>query len=55
VRTAVTAVALVLVSALGLLTVFVLLTQGPDLLTVISIAVVAVLGVGIFGALREPG
>jgi hypothetical protein len=53
VRTAVTVVALALIGALGLLTVFVLVAEGPDLLTAISVVVVAVLAFGVFGALRE--
>lgn len=51
---AITAVALVFVCVLGFLTVFVLLTNGPDVLTLLSVLLVAVLGFGIFGALTEP-
>jgi hypothetical protein len=54
VRLAVTVAALVFVGALGLGTVYVLLTEGPDILTLASVIVVALLGFGIFGALTEP-
>jgi hypothetical protein len=54
VRSAVTVAALVFVGALGLGTVYVLLTEGPDILTLASVLVVALLGFGIFGALTEP-
>jgi hypothetical protein len=53
VRTAVTAVALVFVCAMAFATVYVLLTEGPDLLSLIGVLVVALLSFGIFGALSE--
>jgi hypothetical protein len=46
--------ALVLWMALAFLTMYVLFTSGPDFLVVLSILVVAVLGIGIFGALGDP-
>jgi len=46
--------AFVLVSVLLALTVYVAVVQGPDVLTVLSLLVLAMLGFGIFGALREP-
>ena len=53
-RLAVTVAALAFVGTLGFATVFVLLTEGPDILTLASVIVVALLGFGIFGALTEP-
>jgi hypothetical protein len=53
VRTALTAIALVFVSALAALTVYVLMLEGPDVLTALGVLVVAVLAFGIFGALTE--
>ena len=41
-----------LVVALAVLTVAVAVILGPDILTVLSLLVLAILGVGIFGALR---
>ena len=46
VRTAVTAVALVFVCAMAFATVYVLLTEGPDLLSLIGVLVVALLAFG---------
>ena len=46
--------ALLLWIALAFLTLYVLFTSGPDFLVILSILVVAVLGIGIFGALGEP-
>jgi hypothetical protein len=46
--------AFVLVSILLALTVYVAVVQGPDVLTILSLLVLAMLGFGIFGALREP-
>jgi hypothetical protein len=54
VRLAVTVAAFAFVGALGFGTVYVLLTEGPDILTLASVIVVALLGFGIFGALTEP-
>jgi hypothetical protein len=53
-KTAITAIALVFTSALGFMTVYVLLRSGPDLLTLVSLIVVALLAFGILGALTEP-
>jgi hypothetical protein len=46
--------AFVLVAVLLALTVYVAVVAGPDVLTVLSLLVLAMLGFGIFGALREP-
>jgi hypothetical protein len=46
--------ALMLWIVLAFLTLFVLFTSGPDMLVLISLLVVAILGVGVFGALGEP-
>ena len=53
-KTAITAVALVFVCAMAFATVYVLLTEGPDLLSLIGVLVVLLLSFGIFGALSEP-
>jgi ABC-type sulfate transport system permease component len=45
--------ALVLVGVLGLLTAYTLVHNGVDLLALVSLLVLAVLGFGIFGALRS--
>lgn len=50
-RRAVGLVALLLWGLLAFLTVFVLFTSGPDPLVLISLLVVALLGVGVFGAM----
>ena len=52
-RHLITFVAFVLWAALTGLTLYVLFTEGPDVLVFISLIFVAVLGVGIFGALNE--
>jgi len=52
-RKAVLVTALAVIAVLMFLTLFVLFTSGPDMLVLISILVLAVLGVGIFGALGE--
>jgi len=54
-RTAITAIALVFTCALGFMTVYVILDSGPDVLTGLSVIVVALLAFGILGALTEPG
>jgi hypothetical protein len=43
-----------LVVVLAGLTVYVAIRNGPDVLTVLSAMILAMLGFGIFGALREP-
>jgi hypothetical protein len=53
-RIAVTVLVLVFICAMAFATVYVLLTEGPDLLTLIGLLVVAVLSLGVFGALTEP-
>jgi len=54
VRTAITAAALVFCCAFGFMTVYVMLTSGPDLFTGLSLIVLALLAFGILGALTEP-
>jgi len=46
--------ALGLVVVLAVLTISVAVILGPDILTLLSLLVLAILGFGIFGALREP-
>ncbi len=53
VRRLIAALAFLLWAALAFLTLFVLFTDGPDVLVFISLVVVATLGIGIFGALDE--
>lgn len=53
VRRLIAAVALILWLALTGLTLYVLFTEGPDVLVFISLIVAATLGLGIFGALNE--
>jgi hypothetical protein len=43
-----------LVVVLAVLTLSVAVILGPDILTLLSLLVLAILGFGIFGALREP-
>ena len=52
-RTAITALALLLVCGLGFLTVYVIFLEGPNVLSALSVIVVAVLAFGIFGALSD--
>ena len=54
VRLAVTAVALLFICAMAFATVYVLLTEGPDLLSGIGVLIVALLAFGVLGALSEP-
>jgi hypothetical protein len=54
VRSAVTIVALVFVCGFGFMTLYVLLRNGPDLLTGLSLIVLALMAFGILGALTEP-
>jgi hypothetical protein len=54
----ITAVAFLLWAVLTFLTLFVLFTSGPDVLVLLSLLVLAILGMGVFGALgeaRRPG
>ena len=53
-KTVVTAVALLFIGAMAFATVYVLIKEGPDVLTLIGLVVVAVLSLGVFGALSEP-
>ena len=53
-RQIVLAVALVFTLALGGLTIEVAINQGVDILTVLSLLVLALFGFGILGALRHP-
>jgi hypothetical protein len=53
-RTVITAAALIFVCAFGFMTVYVMLTTGPDLFTGLSLIVLALLTFGILGALTEP-
>ena len=46
--------ALLLWVVLAFLTLFVLFTSGPSFLVIVSILVVALIGIGVFGALGEP-
>jgi hypothetical protein len=46
--------ALSLVVVLAVLTISVAVILGPDILTLLSLLVLAILGFGIFGALRQP-
>jgi hypothetical protein len=43
-----------LVVVLAVLTISVAVILGPDILTLLSLLVLAILGFGIFGALRQP-
>jgi hypothetical protein len=54
VRAVVTLVALVFVCCFGFMTLYVLLRSGPDLLTGVSLIVLALMAFGILGALTEP-
>jgi hypothetical protein len=53
-RSAITIGALLFCCVLGFLTVYVMLVDGPDVLTVLSLIVLALMGFGIVGALTEP-
>ena len=53
-RTAIAVGALLFCCVFGFLTVYVMLTSGPDLLTVLSFIVLALFAFGIIGALTEP-
>ena len=51
---AVLASALAFIALLGALTIAVVVETGPDILTVVSLLVLAMFGFGIVGALRHP-
>ncbi len=53
-RTTLLVVVLVFVAALLALTVHALVAGGPDVLTLLSVVVLVLLGVGVVGALRQP-
>ena len=53
-RSVITVVALLFVCAFGFLTLYVLLDSGPDVLTGLSLIVLALMAFGILGALTEP-
>jgi hypothetical protein len=53
VRSLIAVLAFLLWAALTFLTLYVLFTEGPDVLVFLSLVFVAILGVGIFGALNE--
>ena len=53
-RTAITAAALIFCCAFGFMTVYVMLTTGPDLFTGLALIVLALMAFGILGALTEP-
>ena len=53
-RVVVTLVALVFVCGFGFMTLYVMLRSGPDLLTGVSLIVLALMAFGILGALTEP-
>ncbi len=53
-RTAILVGALAMIAILGGLTIAVAVRSGPDPLTVLSLLVLALFGVGVLGALREP-
>ncbi len=52
-RRLIMALAFVLWAVLTFLTLYVLITEGPDVLVLLSLMFVTILGVGIFGALNE--
>ena len=53
-RSLILGVALVFIGGLAFLTMSVLIKDGPDVLTVLSILVLALFGFGIVGALTNP-
>jgi len=53
-RLTITIVALIFVCAFGFMAVYVMLRSGPDLLTGLSLIVLALMAFGILGALTEP-
>ena len=53
-RTVALGLALLFVAMLAFLTLFVLLSNGPDLLVVTSLIVLAVIAMGVIGALATP-
>ena len=53
-RSAITLIALIFVCGFGFMTLYVMLRSGPDLLTGLSLIVLALMAFGILGALTEP-
>jgi hypothetical protein len=53
-RSAITIVALLFICGFGFMTIHVMLSSGPDLLTGLSLIVLALMAFGILGALTEP-
>ncbi len=53
-RSIVLAIVLIFVAALAAMTLDVMFREGPDVLTVLSLLVIALFGFGIVGALRNP-
>ncbi|HYM56971.1 MAG TPA: hypothetical protein VES79_03325 [Solirubrobacteraceae bacterium] len=53
-RTAVLGAALAFTALLAFLTLFVLFVSGPDVLVIVSLLVLALFAVGIFGVLSHP-
>jgi hypothetical protein len=53
-RSAITIIALIFVCGFGFMTVYVILRSGLDLLTALSLIVLALMAFGILGALTEP-
>jgi hypothetical protein len=53
-RTAVLGAALAFIAVLAFLTLFVLFSSGPDVLVLVSLAVLALFAVGVLGALATP-
>jgi hypothetical protein len=53
-RPVVLGLALAFIAVLGFLTLFVLFSSGPDLLVVVSLAVLAMFAFGVIGALSTP-
>ena len=53
-RNVILGLALAFIALLGGLTLWVLVRRGPDILTIGSVLVLAMLGFGIVGALRHP-
>ena len=53
-RQAILAIVLVFIALLAALTIHALIQSGPDILTVLSLLVLAMFGFGVVGALRHP-
>ena len=53
-KLAITGVAMLFICGMLFATIYVLIDKGPDVLTLVGLLVVAVLSLGVFGALTEP-